>query len=128
VSAGYSQGFFEAFETLCGQNFSRRPRLGQSRVSQTLVDVSYGRKTSQYNCKLPCFGKPEPVEMLIARSAEEQFVIAQRAENSRRKTGHGNTQTEKRRRDAQNKMLSFSTDPQGSMGTPGPDTGAGSGL
>ena len=61
--------------------------------------------------------------MLIARSAEEQFVIAQRAENSRRKTGHGNTQTEKRRRDAQNSFVDLFN---GYIGIHG-DTGAGHG-
>ena len=39
--------------------------------------------------------------MIIARSAEDNFEIAQRAENRRRKTGDGKQETENMRRKTQ---------------------------
>ncbi len=46
-----SERFFHRFETMYGQDFSRTTRLDKARVSQRLVDMSYGGKPFQ-DCTL----------------------------------------------------------------------------
>ena len=47
-----------------GQNFSQRTRLDKSQVSQRLVDMSYGRKTSQEDGKKIVLEGP-PINCLV---------------------------------------------------------------